>query len=66
VGSASILIGAEVFGAAYAASWALGTLFGFDVIARRILDAALFGCGLYVMYMFIRSAQTAEPFVLRR
>jgi hypothetical protein len=63
--SAAILIGAEVFGAAFAASWAIATLFGLDQVFRYTLDAVLFGCGLAVMVSFLRSAQRVEPFFAR-
>lgn len=63
--SAAILIGAEVFGAAFAASWAIATLFGLDQVFRYVLDAILFGCGLAVMASFVRSAQRVEPFTAR-
>ncbi len=41
--SAAILIGAEVFGAAFAGGWALAILFGLDDTAAHILQAVLFG-----------------------
>jgi hypothetical protein len=63
--SAAILIGAEVFGAAFAASWAIATLFGLDQFIRYALDAFLFACGLAVMVSFMRSAQRVEPFFTR-
>jgi hypothetical protein len=63
--SAAILIGAEVFGATFAASWAIATLFGLDQVFRYTLDALLFGGGLAVMVSFMRSAQRVEPFVTR-
>ncbi|HZS63713.1 MAG TPA: hypothetical protein VFA53_04350 [Xanthobacteraceae bacterium] len=63
--SAFILIGAEVFGAAFAVSWALATLFGLDPTFRYVLDALLFGCGIAVMIAFLRSAQRVEPFIAR-
>ena len=63
--SAAILIGAEVFGAAFAASWAVATLLGLDQVFRYTLDAVLFACGLAVMVAFMRSAQRIEPFVAR-
>jgi hypothetical protein len=63
--SAAILIGAEVFGAAYAGAWALGTLIGLDEIGQHILEAALVAIGIYVMYLFIRGARTVEPFTTR-
>ena len=63
--SAAVLIGAEVFGAAFAASWAIATLLGLDQVFRYTLDAVLFACGLAVMVAFMRSAQRVEPFVVR-
>ena len=63
--SAAILIGAEVFGAAFAASWAISTLFGLDQILRYVLDFVLFGSGLAVLVSFIRGAQRVEPFTVR-
>ena len=36
--SAAILIGAEVFGAAFAGSWAIATLFDLGGIGQRVLD----------------------------
>jgi hypothetical protein len=61
VASAAILIGAEVFGAAFAGSWALTTLFGLDNITGYVLDAVFFGCGLWVMVSFVRGANRVEP-----
>ncbi len=63
--SAAILIGAEVFGAAFAASWAISTLFGLDQVIRYTLDAVLFAAGIAVMVSFMRSAQRVEPFAAR-
>jgi hypothetical protein len=63
--SAAVLIGAEVFGIAYAGGWAVATLFGFDEIGQRIIEAILFALGVYIMYVFIRSARTVEPFTRR-
>ena len=63
--SAAILIGAEVFGAAFAGSWAITTLFELDQIFRHTLDVVLFGCGLAVMVSFIRSASRVESFTAR-
>jgi hypothetical protein len=61
--SAAILIGAEVFGAAFAASWALTTLFNLPSVYGYVLDAMLFGLGLVVMASFLRSAQRVEPLI---
>jgi hypothetical protein len=63
--SAAILIGAEVFGAAFASSWALATLFDLGQIGQRILDALFVLCGIVVMMQFIRSAHRIEPFTAR-
>jgi hypothetical protein len=63
--SAVILIGAEVFGIAYAGGWALATLFGFDEIGQRIVEGAFVVLGIYIMYSFIRNAQRVEPFMTR-
>jgi hypothetical protein len=60
--SAAILIGAEVFGAAFAGSWAVANLFGLGDVWAKILDALLFGIGLIVMVQFVRFAQRIEPF----
>ena len=64
--SAMILIGAEVFGAAFAGSWALSTLFGLGLIGARILDGILVACGIAVMVQFIRNAHRIEPFTARQ
>ncbi len=63
--SAAILIGAEVFGAAFAGGWALAILFGLGEGASHILQAVLFLCGVAVMVAFIRAARRAEPFTRR-
>ena len=63
--SAAILIGAEVFGAAFAGGWALAILFGFDDTSAHILQAVLFGIGVLIMVAFIRTAQRIEPFMKR-
>ena len=63
--SAAILIGAEVFGAAFAGGWALAILFGLDDVGAHILQAILFGLGVVIMVAFIRAAQRVEPFFKR-
>ena len=63
--SAAILIGAEVFGAAFAGGWALAILFGLDTTGTHILQAVLFALGVFVMIGFIRNAQRIEPFMKR-
>ena len=63
--SAAILIGAEVFGAAFAGGWALAILIGLDDTGAHIVQAVLFGLGVLVMVAFIRAAQRIEPFFKR-
>lgn len=63
--SAAILIGAEVFGAAFAGSWALATLFDLGSIGQHILDGVFVLCGIVVMVQFIRNAHRIEPFTAR-
>ena len=63
--SAAILIGAEVFGAAFAGSWALATLFDLGGIGQRILDGTFVLCGIAIMAQFVRNAQRIEPFTTR-
>ena len=60
--SAAILIGAEVFGAAFAGSWAIATLFELGGTVARVLDIILMLCGLAVMVQFVRNARRVEPF----
>jgi nitric oxide reductase large subunit len=63
--SAAILIGAEVFGAAFAGGWALAILLGLEDTGAHILQAVLFAIGVFVMVAFIRAAQRIEPFTRR-
>ena len=60
--SATILIGAEVFGAAFAGSWAIANLFGLGLTVARILDAIFLAFGAVIMFQFVRFAQKIEPF----
>ncbi len=60
--SAAILIGAEVFGAAFAGGWALSILFGLETTGEHILQAVLFLLGVAIMVAFLRHAQRIEPF----
>jgi hypothetical protein len=63
--SATVLIGAEVFGAAFAGSWALSNLVGLGPIGALILDITFVLLGLVVMIQFVRAAQKVEPFTTR-
>ena len=60
--SAAILIGAEVFGAAFAGSWAIATLFELGNTIARGLDVIFMAGGLYIMVQFVRNAKRVEPF----
>ena len=60
--SAAILIGAEVFGAAFAGGWALAILLGFEDTGAHIIQTLLFVLGVVIMIAFIRGAQRIEPF----
>jgi hypothetical protein len=63
--SAAILIAAEVFGGAYAGSFAIATLFGLDETTGYVVQAVLFLLGMLVMVAFVRSAVRVEPFTAR-
>ena len=60
--SAAILIGAEVFGGAFAAGWAFANLFHLEGYAVHILQGVLFLCGVAVMVRFVMNARRVEPF----
>jgi hypothetical protein len=63
--SAAILIGAEVFGAAFAGGWAVGNLLELGPSGEHIVQGVFFACGVAIMVAFIRSAQRIEPFTTR-
>jgi hypothetical protein len=63
--SAAILIGAEVFGAAFAGGWALANLFDLGEYGVHIMQGLFFLCGLAVMVAFVRNARRVEPFTKR-
>ena len=60
--SAAILISAEVFGAAFAGSWAIASLAGLGAFGAHILDGLFILCGVAVMVQFLRAAHRVEPF----
>ena len=65
--SAAILIGAEVFGAAFAGGWAVASSLasnGLDLgpYGTHIMQGIFFLGGIAVMIAFLRSAQRVEPF----
>ena len=63
--SAAILIGAEVFGAAFAGGWAVASLLELGPYGEHIMQGLFFLCGVAVMVAFVRSAQRVEPFTKR-
>jgi hypothetical protein len=60
--SAAILISAEVFGAAFAGSWAIANLLSLGALGARVLDGVFVLCGIVVMVQFVRGAARVEPF----
>ena len=60
--SAAILIGAEVFGAAFAAGWAVANLLDLGPYGVYAFQLAFFIGGLFVMAAFIRNGMRVEPF----
>jgi hypothetical protein len=62
--SAAVLIGAEVFGAAFAGGWALANVFGLSDFAPYV-QVLLFLLGVAIMASFIRNAMKVEPFTQR-
>ena len=63
--SATVLIGVEVFGAAFAGGWAIASLLDLGSTGSLVLRALLFVLGLVVMGAFIRNARRVEPFTQR-
>jgi hypothetical protein len=63
--SAAILIGAEVFGAAFAGGWAVANYLDLGPYGVPIMQGIFFICGIAVMVAFIRNAQGVEPFTTR-
>jgi hypothetical protein len=63
--SAAILIGAEVFGAAFAAGWALANLLHLELGGYGVhaLQGIFFLIGIVVMVRFVLNARRVEPFV---
>jgi hypothetical protein len=62
VASAAVLISAEVFGAAFAGSWAIANLLALGVVGARLLDGLFVLCGIFVMVQFVLAARRVEPF----
>ena len=62
--SAAILIGAEVFGAAFAGGWACANLLHLELggYGVHVLQGLFFLIGIAVMVRFILNARRVEPF----
>lgn len=63
--SAAVLIGGEVFGAAFAGGWAIANLFGLGTYGIYGLQVLFFVLGLLVMAQFVRGGMRIEPFTAR-
>ena len=63
--SAAIPIGAEVYGAAFAAGWAFANLLHLGDYGAPVLQGIFFVCGVAVMLQFLRNARRVEPFTAR-
>ena len=63
--SAAVLIGTEVFGAAFAGGWAVANLFGLGAYGAYVLQALFFVLGLLGMIQFVRGGMRVEPFTTR-
>jgi len=64
--SAAILIGAEIFGAAFAGGWAFAGFLGLGDYGIYALQTVFFIIGIVVMSAFIRRAARTEPFTSHR
>ncbi len=59
--SLAILVGTEVMAVALASAWAIGGLFELGPIITYAMMALFVGCGLYLMFRFVRQAARIEP-----
>jgi hypothetical protein len=63
VASVLVLVGSEVFGAAYAGGWAVGNLL--DLADLSYVVVALFcAAGAYAMALLLRACVQVEPFLV--
>src|SRR3981189_511103 len=63
--SAAILIGAEVFGAAFAGGWAVASYLDLGPYGEHITQGLFFICGVAVMIAFLGNAHHADAFTTR-
>lgn len=59
--SVMILVGAEVFGVAFAAGWAIAGLFELGQVAAYVLKTIFALMGAWTMLLFWRRAVQVEP-----
>jgi hypothetical protein len=60
--SMAILIGSEVFGIALLGGWALARMLELGKAGEWIVEAILCAGGIYLMWVFVRTAVEVEPF----
>lgn len=63
VGSAAILLGAELLGAGLAAGWALAALFEANWVWELVFEGLFALLAIYGIYRFVKKAKSIEPFV---
>jgi uncharacterized membrane protein len=61
IGSAAVLIGTELLGAAWACGWALAGFFQLGSTVETILQVVFALIALYVIFVFLRQANRVEP-----
>ena len=61
IASVTVLVGAEILGAALALGWALGGVFELPEIWRQGLIGLFLAGGAYACFRFFRHAATVEP-----
>jgi uncharacterized membrane protein YoaK (UPF0700 family) len=59
--SVAILVGTEIIAASLALGWALGGLLNLSDTLRAVLVGACLVLGVYVLYLFLKSANKVEP-----
>jgi hypothetical protein len=63
VTSIVVLVGSEVFGAAYAGGWALAHLLGFEEFIYPVI-AVFCGAGAYAMALLLKSCLLVDPVIV--
>jgi hypothetical protein len=65
IASATVLIGTELFGAAWASGWALAGFFQLGSTIETGLQTVFGFIALFVMVVFVRQAIRVEPILTR-